>query len=65
MWLRQAIIATKNLPEAVNQDDKNFYQGKINTCRYFMTYELPNVKAPLALLSKTDTQCMDFCVDEF
>lgn len=65
MWLRQAIISTKNLPNARNEDDKNFYQGKINTCRYFMTYELPNIKAPLRLLSQADTQCMDFSVDEF
>ena len=65
MWLRQAITATMKLPEAVNQDDRNFYQGKINTCRYFMTYELPNIKAPLALLSQTDTQCMDFSVEGF
>jgi alkylation response protein AidB-like acyl-CoA dehydrogenase len=65
MWLRQAITATNHLPDAVNQDDRNFYQGKINTCRYFMTYELPNIKAPLALLSQTDTQCMDFDVEGF
>ena len=65
MWLRQTITATMKLPDAVNEDDKNFYQGKINTCRYFMTYELPNIKAPLALMSQTDTQCMDFCVEGF
>ncbi len=65
MWLRQAITATMKLPEAINEADKNFYQGKINTCRYFMTYELPNIKAPLALLSQTDTQCMDFDVEGF
>ena len=65
MWLRQAITATMKLPEAVNEGDRNFYQGKIKTCRYFMTYELPNIKSPLALLSQTDTQCLDFSVENF
>jgi len=65
MWLRQAITATKHLPDAINEDDINFYQGKIKTCRYFMTYELPNIKAPLALLSQADTQCLDFEVEGY
>ncbi len=65
MWLNQAITAAHKLQSAVSEADRVFYQSKIKTCGYFMSYELPNIKAPLELLSQADTQCMDFDVAGF
>ncbi|TDR17519.1 acyl-CoA dehydrogenase [Marinicella litoralis] len=65
MWLNQAICATDRIQAVVNDDDRAFYQGKIKTCMYFMTYELPAIETTLALLSQSDTQCMDFDASGF
>ena len=65
MWLNQAITAANQLKTTVTEADRVFYHSKIKTCGYFMSYELPNIKAPLELLSQADTQCMDFEVSEF
>ncbi|WP_223789062.1 acyl-CoA dehydrogenase [Marinicella meishanensis] len=60
MWLRQAIMAEQQLPTANSAAERSFYQGKIDTCRYFYRYELPTIKAPLSLLAKLDSTCLDF-----
>ncbi len=65
MWLNQAITAEQKMQADVSVDDRTFYQSKIKTCQYFMTYELPNTKASFELLSQADTQCMDFDVSGF
>ncbi|MCY7358626.1 MAG: acyl-CoA dehydrogenase [Rudanella sp.] len=39
-WLRQATVATQKLPGALSEADRNFYNGKLMTARYFMEYEL-------------------------
>ncbi|MCX7554683.1 acyl-CoA dehydrogenase [Marinicella sp. S1101] len=60
MWLQQAHTAVTAMSEAVNDTDRQFYQGKIKTCQYFFRYELPNIKPALELLAEMDTTCMDF-----
>ncbi len=40
-WLLQAISADRALKGPCSEADKNFYQGKLHTCRYFFGYELP------------------------
>ena len=42
-WLRQATVATQSGPNAVSDDDRNFYNGKLMTARYFTEYELVKV----------------------
>ncbi len=42
-WLRMALVAEKAKPEG--QADKDFYQGKLRTCRYYFEYELPKYHA--------------------
>ncbi len=44
-WLVQAITASKALASAALDSDKNFYQGKIMTFKYFYVYELPKVES--------------------
>jgi len=53
MWLQQALVAHRALATA-SAADRDFYQGKIATCRFFFRHELP-VIAPLAdLLQSLD-----------
>ncbi len=60
MWLRQALVAQLKLMADCSDSEHKFYTSKIKTCAYFMTYELPNIKASLELLTQADAQCIDF-----
>lgn len=53
MWLRQAAVAARKLPEA-RGDDADFYRGKLHAARFFAVYELPKVKAHADLLASAD-----------
>jgi len=51
-WLLQAVTAGKAL--AANPGaDADFYQGKIQTCRYFFAYELPKIRGLASRLKES------------
>ena len=50
IWLSQALCALES-----KHDDKDFYAGKLQACRWFFRYELPKVDTQLALLASLDT----------
>ena len=50
IWLSQALCALET-----EQNDHDFYSGKLQACRWFFRYELPKVDAQLALLASLDT----------
>ncbi|BDP43500.1 acyl-CoA dehydrogenase (plasmid) [Deinococcus aetherius] len=58
MWLRQAIAAARQLPEA-RGDEADFYRGKLQAARFFATHELPKVKAHADLLASADRTTFD------
>lgn len=58
MWLRQALVAVANLPDAVPAD-RDFYQGKIQACRFFMRWELPKTQYQSQILKEIDPTCYD------
>ena len=58
LWLEQALVAARALPGA-SADDRNFYLGKLQACRYFFHWELPKVQPQLALLASIDTTTLD------
>ncbi len=53
-WLRQATVAQEALPNAVSDEDRNFYQGKLMTARYFVEYELVKVRSLAKRLQSPD-----------
>jgi butyryl-CoA dehydrogenase len=57
IWLQQAMVAAASLDGA--GADADFYQGKLQACRYFFHWELPKVDAQLALLASLDTTTLD------
>ena len=58
MWLKQATIAARALPEA-NGEEYDFYRGKLQACQYFYRYELAKLPERLALLLAADDTCLD------
>ena len=52
-WLKQALVATRALPDATSHD-REFYEGKLTACRFFFRHELPQVEALARLLQALD-----------
>ncbi len=58
IWLEMAMTASSAIEQA-NGEDKDFYQGKLQACRYFFHWELPKVGPQLDLLASIDTTTLD------
>ncbi len=58
IWLRQAALAERALAGA-QAEDKAFYLGKLQACRYFFGYELPRTAPQNELLRSLDATCLE------
>jgi butyryl-CoA dehydrogenase len=56
-WLEQALHAELGLLKG-NAADRDFYQGKLQAARYFLTWEVPGCHNELALLEARDDTCL-------
>jgi butyryl-CoA dehydrogenase len=56
-WLEQAIKAEQGLA-AGNPADADFYKGKLQAARYFLTWEVPSCHHALAILEARDDTCL-------
>ncbi|MCQ4306946.1 acyl-CoA dehydrogenase [Pseudomonas stutzeri] len=56
-WLEQAIRAEQGLA-AGNPSDVDFYKGKQQAARYFLTWEVPGCQHELNLLDARDDTCL-------
>ncbi|MGH8379571.1 acyl-CoA dehydrogenase [Pseudomonas sp.] len=56
-WLEQAIRAEQGLAQG-NPADHDFYLGKLQAARYFLTWEVPGCHNELALLEARDDTCL-------
>lgn len=54
IWLKQALVAAKALSNDCSLEDQNFYQGKLQTARYFFEWELPQIAPQADLLKRLD-----------
>jgi butyryl-CoA dehydrogenase len=52
-WLQSALIATRALANA-SAVDKDFYQGKLQACRFFFATELPQIEHAAKLVAEAD-----------
>ena len=57
-WLEQAIRAEEGLARG-NSADGDFYRGKLQAARYFLTWEVPSCHHELNLLDAKDQTCME------
>ena len=64
MWLKQAATARAAISDA-DDADRQFYEGKLQACRYFFRWELPRTQAQAELLSGLDTTCLDMPEEAF
>ncbi|SDP07627.1 acyl-CoA dehydrogenase [Pseudomonas jinjuensis] len=62
-WLEQTIRASDGLArlerDGGNPADADFYRGKLQAARYFLTWEVPACHHELALLEARDDTCLD------
>ncbi|QJP93461.1 acyl-CoA dehydrogenase [Pseudomonas fluorescens] len=56
-WLEQAIRAQEGLAKG-NAADVDFYKGKLQAARYFLTWEVPGCQHELTLLEARDDTCL-------
>ncbi|MEK1941271.1 MAG: acyl-CoA dehydrogenase [Pseudomonas sp.] len=56
-WLEQAIRAEEGLAKG-NAQDHDFYTGKLQAARYFLTWEVPSMHHDLAILEARDDTCL-------
>lgn len=63
-WLRQATVASRALPDATG-DDRAFYAGKLQACRFFFATELPLVEHAARLVRDADATAFDMRPDWF
>lgn len=63
-WLEQAIRAQEGLA-AGNAADADFYHGKLQAARYFLTWEVPACHHDLHLLKTRDETCLGMQQDWF
>ncbi|MFJ4195174.1 acyl-CoA dehydrogenase [Pseudomonas sp. NPDC089534] len=56
-WLEQAIRAEEGLAKG-NAADADFYKGKLQAARYFLTWEVPGCQHELTLLEARDDTCL-------
>jgi butyryl-CoA dehydrogenase len=56
-WLEQAIHAEQGLVNG-RSADADFYKGKLQAARYFLTWEVPGCHHDLALLEARDDTCL-------
>ncbi|MFJ3482788.1 acyl-CoA dehydrogenase [Pseudomonas sp. NPDC090202] len=63
-WLEQAIRAERGLIEG-RPADADFYRGKLQAARYFLTWEVPACHHELAILQARDDLCLSMQNDWF
>ncbi|TRX74739.1 acyl-CoA dehydrogenase [Pseudomonas mangiferae] len=56
-WLEQAVRAQRGL-DAGQAADADFYRGKLQAARYFLTWEVPACHHALSLLEARDDTCL-------
>jgi len=60
MWLQQAMVAQTALRGAAGSDsDSDFYNGKLQACRFFFATELPLVEHAARLVREADASAVD------
>ena len=57
-WLEQAIRAEQGLARG-NAADSDFYRGKLQAARYFLTWEVPGCHHGLSVLENRDSTCLE------
>jgi len=58
IWLEQAWAAAQK-QHGGSESEGNFYEGKLQACKYFYRWELPKIKQQAQLLESLDDTCLN------
>lgn len=64
LWLQQATAAQKALPDAIG-DDRDFYAGKLQACRFFFATEVPLIEHAAGLVRDAEPSAFDMQAEWF
>ncbi|XKE47321.1 acyl-CoA dehydrogenase [Halomonas organivorans] len=60
IWLRQAIKAAQGLErDGLAAEDRDFYRGKLQAARYYLDWELPQIRPQAELLQRGEPTCFE------
>ena len=59
LWLEMAVKAQARFVGSSSDQDKHFLAGKLQAARYFITWELPEIRHQAAILQRLDSCCSD------
>ncbi|WP_412971097.1 acyl-CoA dehydrogenase [Glaciecola sp. MF2-115] len=60
IWIRQASVAEQKLNDTnLNEQEANFYKGKVQAAQYFISWELPTIERDLKILQQDNKVCSD------
>ena len=59
LWLDMANHAARRFSDSEHAQDVDFWQGKLQAARYFITWELPQIEQHAAILTCFDRTCLD------
>jgi butyryl-CoA dehydrogenase len=65
LWLKQGLVATQAMLEKPHAEDLAFYQGKLQTLKFFYRTELPQIYNWSTLLMNLDETSYDMQTDWF
>ncbi|PCD00341.1 acyl-CoA dehydrogenase [Halopseudomonas pelagia] len=63
-WLEQAVCAERGLADG-KASDADFYRGKLQAARFFLTWEVPACHHALSILENRDATCLEMQNDWF
>ncbi|KAA0692453.1 acyl-CoA dehydrogenase [Halopseudomonas laoshanensis] len=63
-WLEQAVCAERGLANG-KASDADFYRGKLQAARFFLTWEVPACHHALSILENRDDTCLEMQNDWF
>ncbi len=65
MWLKTGAAVSKGLESATHDDDRNYYQGKLQAMKFFFEYQLPKIYTSADLLESINRTTFDMQNDWF
>jgi butyryl-CoA dehydrogenase len=60
IWLRQALLSSRALADnCLEASEASFYKGKLQAARYYIEWELPEIKPQIEVLNSVSPVCYD------
>jgi butyryl-CoA dehydrogenase len=65
-WLIQAMVAVNKLQaDKIKKSEQDFYEGKLQVCKYFYRYELPKATCLSGIITRSSATAMTTKTEHF